>query len=33
MKSTISNKQGTIQTKSDILWIIQFTRDISTDDK
>jgi len=33
MKNSISNKQETIQVKSNIFYIIQFTRDILKNDK
>jgi len=33
MESSIFNEQETIQTKSDILWIMQFAGNISIDDK
>ena len=33
MESGISNKQRIIQTQSDVFWIIQFTRNISKNDK
>jgi len=32
MESGLFDKQRTIQTKSDILWTIQLTRNISTND-
>jgi len=32
MESSLCNKQGTIQTKSDVLWTMQLARNISIDD-
>ena len=33
MEGHILNKQGTIQTTSDVLWAMQLTRNISKDDE
>ena len=33
MKSSVLNKQGTIWAKSDVLWTIKFTRNISKNNK
>ena len=32
MESSLFDKQKTIQTESDVLWTVQLTRNISTDD-
>ena len=32
MESGLFDKQRTIQTESDVLWTVQLTRNISTDD-
>ena len=33
MKSSLLNKQKTIQTSSDVLWIVQLSRNISTNNE
>ena len=33
MESSILNEQGTVQIKSNILWTMQFVRDISMDNE